>query len=78
MLEPEPVKFGGDDLRILLPYASELLRDNPLEYPFITKNDMSWARNRLVADTLANQYNLQIDSILSNPNDWYVIAIRRM
>ena len=70
MLEPEPVKFGGDDLRILLPYASELLRDNPLEYPFITKNDMSWARNRLVADTLANQYNLQIDSILSNPNDW--------
>ena len=70
MLTPEPVKFGGDDLRILLPYAQELLKEKPLEYPFITKKDMSWARQKLVTEALENGYNIQIDSILSNPNDW--------
>ena len=70
MLNPEPAKFGGDDIRIMLPYAQELLQTNPLEYPFITKSDMSWARQKLVTETLENGYNLQIDSILSNPNDW--------
>lgn len=70
MLDPEPVKFGGDDIRSLLPYASELLKNDPVNYPFITKNDMSWARQKLVTDTFNAGYNLQIDSILSSPNDW--------
>ena len=70
MLNPEPVKFGGDDIRILLPYAGELLKENPEEYPFITKPDMAWARQKLVTDTFKNGYNLQMDCILSNPNDW--------
>ncbi len=70
LLSAEPVKFGGDDIRILLPYADKLLHENPIEYPFITKEDMSWARRKLVTDTLAGGYNLQIDSILSNPADW--------
>ena len=69
-ISPEPVKFGGDDLRILLPYAPKLLKENPLEYPFITKSDMSWAREYLVDESLKNRYNIQIDSILSSPNDW--------
>lgn len=70
MLNPEPVKFSGDEIRALLPYAEELLEENPVEYPFITKKDMSWARQKLVTDTLKDGYNLQVDCILSNPNDW--------
>ncbi len=70
MLNPEPVRFGGDDIRILLPYADKLLRENPAEYPFISKADMSWAREKLVSDCIDNKFNIQIDSILSNPNDW--------
>ena len=76
-MSPEPVKFGGDDLRILLPYAPELLVKNPEEYPFITKADMSWAREKLVSDSLKNQYNIQIDSILSSPNDWKMGTLLR-
>ena len=69
-ISPEPVRFGGDDIRILLPYADKLLRENPVEYPFISKADMSWAREKLVNDCINNKLNIQIDSILSNPNDW--------
>ena len=47
-----------------------MLKEKPLEYPFITKKDMSWARQKLVTEALENGYNIQIDSILSNPNDW--------
>ena len=70
MLTSEPVKFSGDEIRILLPYAGEVLHENPTEYPYITKIDMSWARQKLVKDTFKNGYNLQMDCILSNPNDW--------
>ena len=69
-ISPEPAKFGGDDIRILLPYAGRLLKENPAEYPFITKADMSWTREKLVDEIVENKYNLQIDSILSNPTDW--------
>ena len=74
---PEPAKFGGDDLRILLPYAAELLQKNPNEYPFITKADMSWARERLVDECIENNFNIQIDSILSNSNDWRMGTIMK-
>ena len=70
MLDPEPVKFSGDEIRSLLPYADELLQNDPNDYPFATKADMSWARQKLVTDTFKAGYNLQMDSILSNPNDW--------
>ncbi len=70
MLDPEPVKFSGDEIRSLLPYAGELLENNSSDYPFATKEDMSWARQKLVTDTFNAGYNLQMDSILSNPNDW--------
>ena len=77
-LSPEPAKFGGDDIRILLPYAQDLLLQNPEEYPYITKADMSWAREKLVDDALKNRYNLQIDTILSNPNDWKMGTVMRI
>ena len=65
-----PVKFGGDDIRIIHPHYNEIIRDHFAEYPFITKPDMSWARQRLIDDSLKQGFNIQMDCILSNPNDW--------
>ncbi len=70
LIRPEPVKLGGDDIRILLPYARDVLKENPEEYPFITKKDMSWARQKLITEAFEAGYNIQLDSILSSPDDW--------
>ena len=44
----EPIRFGADDLRILLPYAQEVLDTDEANYPFITKKDASLAREKIV------------------------------
>lgn len=74
---PYPARFGGDDIRILHPYAKIILLENADKYPFITKLDMAWAREKLVNDCLNNHFNLQIDSILSNENDYKMGTILR-
>ena len=68
--DPYPVKFGGDDIRMLHPHYDEIIKDHFADYPFITKPDMSWARQKLIDDSIMNGYNIQLDCILSNPNDW--------
>lgn len=74
---PYPARFGGDDIRILHPYARIIMLEDVANYPFITKPDMAWAREKLVDDCLNNRYNLQIDSILSNIDDYKMGTIMR-
>lgn len=74
---PYPARFGGDDIRILHPYAKIIMLEDIANYPFITKPDMAWAREKMVDECLENKYNLQVDSILSNPNDYKMGTIMR-
>ena len=66
----EPIRFGADDLRILLPYAHKALSEDEANYPFITKEDASKAREKIVEHAIANRQNILIESILGNPKDW--------
>lgn len=66
----EPIRFGADDLRILLPYAQEVLNYDEANYPFITKKDASLAREKIVEHAIANGQNILIETILGSPNDW--------
>ncbi|MBQ8677826.1 MAG: zeta toxin family protein [Alphaproteobacteria bacterium] len=75
--DTHPARFSGDEIRETLPYATQLWRDNPEEYLFISKPDMSWARERLVDDCMKNGYNIQVDTILSSPNDYKMGTIMR-
>ena len=66
----EPIRFGADDLRILLPYAQEVLDTDEANYPFITKKDASLAREKIVETAIANRQNILIETILGSPDDW--------
>lgn len=66
----EPIRFGADDLRIMLPYAQEVLDTDEFNYPFITKKDASLAREKIVEEPIKNKHNILIETILANPNDW--------
>ena len=69
-MNEEPIRFGADDLRLLLPYAVDAMREDEKNYPFLTKKDAGLAREKLVDHAIANRKNILIESILSNPNDW--------
>lgn len=66
----EPIRFGADDLRILLPYAQDVLNEDEANYPFITKKDASLAREKIVETAIANRQNILIETILGSPDDW--------
>ncbi len=66
----EPIRFGADDLRILLPYAQDVLDHDEANYPFITKKDASLAREKIVEHAIANKQNILIETILGSPDDW--------
>lgn len=69
-MSEEPIRFGADDLRILLPYAQEVLDQDEANYPFITKKDASLAREKIVETAIANRQNILIETILGSPDDW--------
>ena len=69
-MDQEPIRFGADDLRILLPYAQEVLDTDEANYPFITKKDASLGREKIVEEAIKNRHNILIETILANPNDW--------
>lgn len=66
----EPIRFGADDLRILLPYAQDALNYDEANYPFLTKKDASLAREKIVEHAIANRQNILIETILGSPDDW--------
>ncbi len=74
---PYPVRFGGDDIRLTLPYADTVMHEDADNYSFITRPDMSWGREKLVDECLHNHYNLQIDSILIHADDYKMGTIMR-
>ncbi len=76
-LSPEPIRFGADDLRIMLPYAQEVLANDEANYPFVTKKDASKAREQIITEGLAKRQNILVESILSNPNDWKLDTVLR-
>lgn len=69
-INQEPIRFGADDLRILLPYAQEVLEADEANYPFITKKDASLAREKIVENAIENRHNVLIETILGNSEDW--------
>ncbi len=69
-MESEPIRFGADDLRLLLPYAMDAMREDEQNYPFLTKKDAGLAREKLVDYALAHKKNILGESILANPEDW--------
>ena len=69
-LREEPVRFGADDLRALLPYAGKVLAENEAQYPFITKKDSVIAREKLVDYAISHRLHILVESILTNPLDY--------
>lgn len=69
-LSEDPVRFGADDLRAILPYAGEAMREDEAQYPFLTKRDSGIGREKLVDYAIENKLHIMIESILTNPMDY--------
>lgn len=69
-LNEDPVRFGADDLRAVLPYAGRAMQEDEAQYPFLTKKDSGIGREKLVDYAIENQLNILVESILTNPEDY--------
>lgn len=70
------ISFGADDLRALHPSKDEILRTDEFNYPLLTKKDSGIWREKLIKHALNHRYNILIESILSNENDWNLDTFR--
>ncbi len=64
------VAFGADDIRLFHPLAAQILKTDRANYSRKTKKDAGVARNALLDYCFENAYDIMIDSILLNPNDY--------
>lgn len=69
-LEEFPVLFGTDDIRQLHPMADEIIKNDRANYTFKTKKDAGMARTKLMDYCFKNGYNIVIESILLDANDY--------
>lgn len=76
-MNARPILFGADDLRALHPHRDTILQQDESNYVFITKKDAGLWREKLVDYAIKHRYNLLIESILVNPNDYKLGTIER-
>ena len=69
-LDEFPVLFGTDDIRQLHPMADEIIKNDRANYTFKTKKDAGMARGKLLDYCFKNGYNIVIESILLDANDY--------
>ncbi|MBP5353414.1 MAG: zeta toxin family protein [Alphaproteobacteria bacterium] len=69
-LKERPVVFGTDDIRILHPQAMEIMKNDLLNYPFLTKKDAGMARTALLDYCFEHKLNVVVESILLSPDDY--------
>lgn len=69
-LEEFPVLFGTDDIRQLHPMAEEIIKSDRANYTFKTKRDAGMARTKLMDYCFDHGYNIVIESILLDENDY--------
>jgi len=67
---PAPLRFSGDDLRCVHPQSARIMKEDPDNYVLFTTADVSWARSKMLEECMQKKYNIQIDSILTKPEDY--------
>lgn len=77
-LSEDPVRFGADDLRALLPYAGKAMQEDEAQYPFLTKKDSGIGREKLVDYAIENKLHILIESILTNPMDYQMGTLMKV
>ena len=73
--EEFPVLFGTDDIRQLHPMADEIIKNDRANYTYKTKKDAGMARGKLMDYCFKNGYNVVIESILLDPNDYKMATL---
>ncbi len=69
-LDEYPVLFGTDDIRQLHPQADDIIKNDRANYTFKTKKDAGMARTKLLDYCFDKGYNIVIESILLDANDY--------
>ncbi len=69
-LDEYPVLFGTDDIRRLHPNADEIIKNDRANYTFKTKKDAGMARTKLMDYCFDKRYNIVIESILLDADDY--------
>ena len=69
-LDEYPVLFGTDDIRQLHPKADEIIKNDRANYTFKTKKDAGMARTKLLDYCFDKRYNIVVESILLDANDY--------
>ncbi len=69
-LDEYPVLFGTDDIRQLHPMADDIIKHDRANYTFRTKKDAGMARTKLMDYCFNKGYNVVIESILLDPDDY--------
>ncbi|MBR1825953.1 MAG: zeta toxin family protein [Alphaproteobacteria bacterium] len=69
-LNEYPVLFGTDDIRRLHPKADDIMRNDRANYTFKTKKDAGMARTKLMDYCFDKRYNIVIESILLDADDY--------
>ncbi|MBR6409224.1 MAG: zeta toxin family protein [Alphaproteobacteria bacterium] len=67
---PMPLRFSGDDIRKVHPNSERIMREDPDNYVKLTTPDVSWARSKVLEECMKRGLSIQIDSVLTNPEDY--------